>query len=336
MTDLRVESASGVPQLQLSIDRDAASRQGVTAGELAEAIRVAIGGEVVSELWQGQRNYGILVRAGEPFRSGPAAIEQLPLTLPSGMVAPIGRFARAEMTSSPSVIRREHVTRRIAVEGSVEGRDLGSAVSELRDKIAKSVTLPSNYYVDFGGQFEQQQRALGSLAVAVAIAVGLVFILLFIALGSMAEVFVILLTLPDALRRRHSGAAPGTTDAERVVGGRLHWTVWHRGAERARFDRADPNAGGEGLPFADALRTASIGRVRPKLMTAGCAMLGLLPLVLSRAQGRGARTPARDRHDWRVGHVHTLHVARLANVLLSSGLCADGSPRGRVKTFVCQ
>ena len=90
------------------------------------------------------------------------------------------------MTSSPSVIRREHVTRRLAVEGSVEGRDLGSVVSELRDKIAKFLKLPSNYYVDCGAQFEQQS-ALGSLAVAVAIAVGLVFILLFVALESMPK-----------------------------------------------------------------------------------------------------------------------------------------------------
>lgn len=291
LTDLRVESASGVPQLQLSIDRDAASRQGVTAGELAEAIRVAIGGEVVSELWQGQRNYGILVRAGEPFRSGPAAIEQLPLTLPSGMVAPIGRFARVEMTSSPSVIRREHVARRIAVEGSVEGRDLGSAVSELRDKIGKSVTLPSNYYVDFGGQFEQQQRALGSLAVAVAIALGLVFILLFIALGSMAEVFVILLTLPDAfvggiLALLLAGQTLNVSSAVGFIG--LFGIAVQNGLVLIAQTRT---LVGEGLPFPEALRTASIGRVRPKLMTAGCAMLGLLPLVLSRAQGGELERP---------------------------------------------
>lgn len=291
LTDLRVESASGVPQLQLSIDRDAASRQGVTAGELAEAIRVAIGGEVVSELWQGQRNYGILVRAGEPFRSGPAAIEQLPLTLPSGMVAPIGRFARAGMTTSPSVIRREHVTRRIAIEGSVEGRDLGSAVSELRDKIAKSVTLPNNYYVDFGGQFEQQQRALGSLTVAVAIAVGLVFILLFIALGSMAEVFVILLTLPDAfvggiLALLLAGQTLNVSSAVGFIG--LFGIAVQNGLVLIAQTRT---LVAEGLPFPQALRTASIGRVRPKLMTAGCAMLGLLPLVLTRAQGGELERP---------------------------------------------
>jgi len=291
LTDLRVESASGVPQLQLSIDRDAASRQAVTAGELAEAIRVAIGGEVVSELWQGQRNYGILVRAGQPFRSSPAAIEQLPLTLPSGMVAPIGRFARAEMASSPSVIRREHVTRRIAVEGSVEGRDLGSAVSELRDKIAKSVTLPSNYYVDFGGQFEQQQRALSSLAVAVAIAVGLVFILLFVALGSMAEVFVILLTLPDAfvggiLALLLARQTLNVSSAVGFIG--LFGIAVQNGLVLIAQTRT---LAAEGMPFSRALRTASIGRVRPKLMTAGCAMLGLLPLVLSRAQGGELERP---------------------------------------------
>jgi cobalt-zinc-cadmium resistance protein CzcA len=173
----------------------------------------------------------------------------------------------------------------------VEGRDLGSAVSELRDKIAKSVTLPSNYYVDFGGQFEQQQRALGSLGIAVAIAVGLVFILLFIALGSMAEVFVILLTLPDAfvggiLALLLARQTLNVSSAVGFIG--LFGIAVQNGLVLIAQTRT---LIAEGLPFPEALRTASIGRVRPKLMTAGCAMLGLLPLVLSRAQGGELERP---------------------------------------------
>jgi len=291
VTDLRVEQASGVPQLQLSIDRDAAARVGLTAGEVAEAVRVAVGGGVVSEFWQGQRNYGILVRVGEPFRSGPVQIENLPVRLPSGGVVPIGQFVRIEMASGPSIIRRENVTRRLAVEATVEGRDLGSVVAELRDRIGRSLTLPSNYYLHFGGQFEQQQRALASLTVAVALAVGLVFVLLFVALGSMAEVFVILLTLPDAfvggiLALLLTGETLNVSSAVGFIG--LFGIAVQNGLVLIAQTRA---LLAEGRPFGEALRMASIGRVRPKLMTASCAMLGLVPLVLLPGQGGELERP---------------------------------------------
>jgi cobalt-zinc-cadmium resistance protein CzcA len=151
--------------------------------------------------------------------------------------------------------------------------------------------LPSNYYVDFGGQFEQQQRALGSLAVAVAIAVGLVFILLFVALGSMAEVFVILLTLPDAfvggiLALLLARQTLNVSSAVGFIG--LFGIAVQNGLVLIAQTRT---LVADGMPFSEALRTASIGRVRPKLMTAGCAMLGLLPLVLSRAQGGELERP---------------------------------------------
>ncbi|MEO8484354.1 MAG: efflux RND transporter permease subunit, partial [Acidobacteriota bacterium] len=273
ITDLRVEDASGVPQLQVSIDREAAARVGLTAGAVAQLVRVAVGGEVVSEFWQGQRNYGVLVRLGAPFRTSPTEIAQLAVRLPSGASAPVAQFARVEMASGPSVIRREHVTRRLAVEGSVTGRDLGSVVSELGDKIRQSVSLPTNYYVDFGGQFEQQQRALTALTVAVALAVGLVFVLLFMALGSVSEVFVILLTLPDAfvggiVAMLLLDQTLNVSSAVGFIG--LFGIAVQNGLVLIAQTRTLVQAG---QPFDTALRTASIGRMRPKLMTASCAML---------------------------------------------------------------
>ncbi len=291
VTDLRVEQASGVPQLQVRIDRVAAARLGLTAGEVAEGIRVALGGEVVSEFWEGQRNYGIQVRQAEPFRTEIAQIAALPLMSATGQLVPLEQVARIDRRSGPSIIRRENVGRRIAVEASVDDRDLGSTVRELQTRIAAEVPLPGNYYIDFGGQFEQQERAFEALALAIALAVALVFVLLLMALGSLAEVSVILLTLPDAfvggiLALLVTGETLNVSSAVGFIG--LFGIAVQNGLVLIAQTRTLVQ---EGLPFEDALRQASIGRVRPKLMTASCAMLGLLPLVLLPGQGSELERP---------------------------------------------
>jgi cobalt-zinc-cadmium resistance protein CzcA len=291
VTDLRVEQASGVPQLQVRIDRVSAARLGLTAHEVAEGVRVAFGGEVVSEFWQGQRNYGIQVRQAEPFRTDLAEIAALPLMSAGGQLIPLGQVASIDHRSGPSIIRRENVVRRVAVEASVEGRDLGSTVRELQQRLAAQVHLPSNYYVQFGGRFEQQERAFQALTVAIALAVGLVFVLLLMALGSVAEVSVILLTLPDAfvggiLALILTGETLNVSSAVGFIG--LFGIAVQNGLVLIAQTRALMQ---EGLTFADALQRASIGRVRPKLMTASCAMLGLLPLVVLPGQGSELERP---------------------------------------------
>jgi cobalt-zinc-cadmium resistance protein CzcA len=291
VADLRVEEASGVPQLQVRVNRDAASRLGLTASEVAEAVRVALGGEVVSEFWQGQRNYGIQVRQAEPFRVDVAQIAALPLMSPTGALISLDQVADVQERRGPNIIRRESVTRRVAVEGSIEGRDLGSTVRELRERIERDVIMPDGYYVSFGGQFEQQERAFESLAVAIALAVGLVFVLLLLALGSGAEVSVILLTLPDAfvggiLALVLTGETLNVSSAVGFIG--LFGIAVQNGLVLIAQTRALVK---DGVPFDEALRQASIGRVRPKLMTAACAMLGLLPLVVLPGQGGELERP---------------------------------------------
>lgn len=291
VTDLRVEEASGVPQLQVRIDRVAAARLGLTAGEVAEGVRVALGGEVVSEFWQGQRNYGIQVRQAEPFRTKLSEIAAMPLMSASGELVSLSQVATIEQRRGPSIIRRENVVRRVAVEAGVEGRDLGSTVRELQEQITAQVHLPSNYYINFGGRFEQQERAFQALQLAIALAVGLVFVLLLMALGSAAEVMVILLTLPDAfvggiLAMLLTGETLNVSSAVGFIG--LFGIAVQNGLVLIAQTRA---LLAEDLPFDEALRRASIGRVRPKLMTATCAMLGLLPLVLLRGQGGELERP---------------------------------------------
>jgi cobalt-zinc-cadmium resistance protein CzcA len=289
VTDLRSEEASDVPQLQVSFDRPAAARLGVTAGELAEAVRVGLAGEEMGTVWCGQRNYAVVLRMSDAFRDDARAIAALPIGSARGPVQ-LGQVARLDMREGPSIIRRENVQRRVAVEGSIERRDLGSAVAELQRHIAK-VSLPAGYRIDFGGEFEQQQRALRALEVALALALAFVLVLLFMALGSFSEVAVILLTLPDAfvgaiLAMLLSGQTVNVSSAIGFIG--LFGIAVQNGLVLISQTRGLTR---DGLPFHEALRTASIGRVRPKLMTAGCAMLGLLPLVLLHGQGSELERP---------------------------------------------
>ena len=130
----------------------------MTAGEVAEGVRVALGGEVVSEFWEGQRNYGIQVRQAEAFRTDIAQIATLPLMSATGQLVPLEQVARIEQGSGPSIIRRENVVRRIAVEASVEGRDLGSTVRELQTRIAAQVKLPEQLL----HQFRRAVRTAGA------------------------------------------------------------------------------------------------------------------------------------------------------------------------------
>jgi len=253
-------------------------------------VRVGLAGEEMATVWRGQRNYAVVLRMAEPFRRDPRAILALPITSAGGPVQ-LGQVARVERREGPSIIRRENVQRRVAVEGSVEGRDLGSTVTDLRQRIAKSVSLPAGYRVDFGGEFEQQQRALRALEVALALALAFVLILLFMALGSLSEVAVILLTLPDAfvggiLAMLLTGQTLNVSSAIGFIG--LFGIAVQNGLVLISQTRGLMR---EGFLFHEALRTASIGRVRPKLMTAGCAMLGLSPLVLLPGQGSEMERP---------------------------------------------
>jgi cobalt-zinc-cadmium resistance protein CzcA len=209
----------------------------------------------------------------------------------SGDLVPLSQVATIDRSTGPSIIRREGVVRRVAVEASVEGRGLGSTVAELQERLGAEVPLPANYYIDFGGQFEQQERAFEALALAIALVVGLVFFLLLVALSSVAEVSVILLTLPDAfvggiLALLLTGETLNVSSAVGFIG--LFGIAVQNGLVLIAQTRALMT---EGLPFDDALRQASIGRVRPKLMTAATAMFGFLPLVLVAGQGGELERP---------------------------------------------
>ena len=258
---------------------------------MIRAVRIGLVGEEHSEVWVGQRRFDLVVRLQDHRRGDASAIRALLVDGHDGTRIPLGQLAAIEQTSAPGAIRREAGSRRIAVEASVAGRDLASTADEVRRRLADELALPQGYFFDVGGRVESQQRATRALAVALAVAALAVFVLLYLALGSLFEVLAILASLPVALVGAVVALAlsGGTWNVSSLVGlcGLLGIAV-QNGLVLVTQTRA---LRAEGRPFDDALREACIGRVRPKLMTAATAILGLLPMVVLRLHGTELERP---------------------------------------------
>ena len=291
IADLRSEQLTGLPQLQIAVDRDATARVGLAPGDVIRAIRIGLVGEEDSQIWVGQRRFDLVVRLRDDRRDSFDAIRTLLIDGHDGTRIPLGQLADISQTFGPSAIRREAGSRRIAVEASVAGRDLGSTASEVRQVLSDKLELPSGYFFDLGGRVESQARASQALTMALSAALFGVFILLLVALGSAVEAGLILVTVPVAF-----------------VGGILAlflagetWNVSSLVGLIGLFGIAVQNSLvlvtqtrgllAEGRSLGDAVREASIGRVRPKLMTAGTAILGLLPLLVLRLHGTEIERP---------------------------------------------
>lgn len=291
LSDLRVERTTGLPQLRIDIDRAAVARVGLTPGEVIEAVRVGMVGKQPSEVWIGQRRFDLVVRLQDHRRNDANAIRTLLVDGHDGSRIPLGQLARIEETAGPAAIRREAGSRRVAIEASVVGRDLGSAAAEVRARLADELTLPTGYFFDVGGRVESQARATRSLLVAVGLALLAVVALLWLALGTPAEVLVILATLPDAfvggiVALLVAGETWNVSSLVGLIG--LFGIAVQNGLVLITQTRGLVAAG---RPFGEALREASIGRVRPKLLTAGTAILGLLPPLVLRLHGTEIERP---------------------------------------------
>jgi cobalt-zinc-cadmium resistance protein CzcA len=291
ITDLRSEQLTGLPQLQIAVNREATSRVGLAPGDVIRAVRIGLVGEENSQIWIGQRRYDLVVRLRDDRRETFQGIRTLLIDGHDGTRIPLGQLAEITEQFGPAAIRREAGTRRIAVEASVSGRDLGSTAAEVGEMLTERLELPSGYFFDLGGRVEGQKRASRSLRLAVAAALFGVFALLLVSLGSVVESGLILGTVPVAL-----------------VGGILAlwlagetWNVSSLVGLIGLFGIAVQNGlvliaqtrglRGQGRSLRGAVREASIGRVRPKLMTAGTATLGLLPLLVLRLQGTEIERP---------------------------------------------
>ncbi len=289
--DLRVEELAGLPQILVEVDRPALARVGLTPADAIRALRIGLVGETVGEVWRGQRRFDLVVRLQDDRRGDANAIRSLLIDGPDGNRIPLGQVATVEQTFGPGAIRREAGSRRIAVEASVSGRDLHGTARELKERIDRELPMPAGYFVDVGGKVESQARASRSLAYAIGIAVVLVFLLLYLALGSVSDTLVILATLPDAfvggiLALWIAGETWNVSSLVGLIG--LFGIAVQNGLVLVTQTRA---LVASGKPFDTALHEACIGRVRPKLLTASTAILGLLPLLVLRFHGTEIERP---------------------------------------------
>jgi cobalt-zinc-cadmium resistance protein CzcA len=291
LEDLRAEQLTGLPQVQIAVNREATTRVGLAPGDVIRAVRIGLVGEEQSEVWVGQRRFDLVVRLRDDRRNSLAAIRALQIDGHDGTRIPLGQLAEITETFGPAAIRREAGTRRIAIEASVVGRDLGSAAEEARRTLGDGLKLPAGYFFDLAGRVENQARASKALTIAIAAALFGVFVLLNLALRSSAEALLILGTVPIAF--------VGGIVALLLAG--ETWNVSSLVGLIGLFGIAVQNSLvlvtqtrgllAEGRPLTEAIREASIGRVRPKLMTAGTATLGLMPLLVLQLHGTEIERP---------------------------------------------
>lgn len=291
VTDLRVEKLMGMPQLRVAIDRQAIARVGLTPGDVIRAIRIGLAGEEMSEVWLGQRRFDLVLRLQDQARNDVNAIRRLLIDGHDGTRIPLGQLATIEETFGPGAIRREAGMRRVAVEAGVHGRDLSGTAAEIRSRLAQDLQLPPGYFFDVGGKVEGQERAARSLAIAIGLALFAVFILLYLALDSTREAVLILATIPVAfvgsiLALLVSGETWNVSSLVGLIG--LFGIAVQNGLVLVTQTRL---LLAEGKPFREAVREASIGRVRPKIMTAATAIFGLLPILLLRLHGTEIERP---------------------------------------------
>jgi heavy metal efflux system protein len=286
-----VDRAGEVPQLQIQIERQKAARYGLNVSDIEDVIETALGGKVATELWEGERRFGVVVRLREDERRDVATIKSILVDTPGGLRIPLEEVATIEVKSGSMNISRESGMRVSAIGVFIRGRDMGSVVDEMQRRVSSKVTLPPGYTTRWGGEFENQQRAMKRLLVIVPVSVFLIFVLLFDAFKSVKSALLILLNVPFALI--------GGIFALLFTG--IHLSVSAAIGFIALFGQAVLNGvvmvsyfnhlrdSGES-PGAAVLKGA-VTRLRTVLMTAMLAMLGLLPMALSKGIGSEVQKP---------------------------------------------
>ncbi|NOZ62549.1 MAG: efflux RND transporter permease subunit [Calditrichaeota bacterium] len=289
--DVQLEQISGKPQIQITVKRDKIARLGMNVDEVQQVVETAIGGSTVGQVFQGQKRFDIFVRYKKSYRDNAEKIKNILISTPDGGRIPLSQVAEVRPIVGPKQISRDDSQRRISIQCNVEGRDMGGFVSEVREQIARKVTLPPAYYVTFGGQFENQQRAMARLSLIVPLTILLIFIMLFSTFNSVRNAFLIILNVPFAiiggiLALFLSGlymSVPASVGFIALFG----VAVLNGVVMVSYFNQLRE----QGLDLHDAVVTGARLRLRPVLMTALVASLGLMPLLFSTGTGSEVQRP---------------------------------------------
>ena len=291
VADLAAEANKGKPQLIIKVNREAASRYGINADEILEVVQAGIGGSTVSTLIEGTKRFDIAVRLSDEFRADPAAIGAIPLRSAEGALVPFSQVATIELDEGYSFVRRESLQRYSVLQMDVKGRDVDGFVKEANALLKQQVQLPAGYYLQWGGAFENQQRAMARLAVIVPLTIGLIFMLLYTAFNSVRHATIIIANVPFAVIGGIVGlfvsgqylSVPSAIGFIAVFG-----VAMLNGIVMVEFLNDQRR---QGLSVRDAVRRGAALRLRPVLMTASVAILGLIPMLLSSGVGAETQRP---------------------------------------------
>ncbi len=290
--DIEVEQVDDVPVFQIDIDREAIARLGISVSHIQHIISVAIGGEEVGQIVEGDRRFGLAVRLPEAIRNDPDAIKNLRVETPSGGSVPLSSLATIGDRVAPAQISREMGKRRVVVTLNVRGRDLGSFIKEAQQRVKSELKLDEGYYVNWGGQFENLQRASLRLTIVVPVALGLIFVLLFSTFGSIKQAALIFTGVPLAvtggiialyLRGLPFSITAGVGFIALSGVAVLNGVVMVSAINRLRAE--------SGRSVIDAVREGASQRLRPVLMTALVAALGFIPMALNTGTGAEVQRP---------------------------------------------
>ncbi len=291
LVDLSTEQSFGQPQVQITVDRAACTRYGIAVSDVLELIELAIGGEPIDQILLNTRRFDIHVRYQEAFRTDPNALRNLLVPTDDASLISLEQIAEVTEVVGPIQINREKNQRRWIVQGNVRGRDLGSVADEIRVRIAETVELPVGYFVEYGGQFKNQQRAMRRLSIIVPIVIIAVFILLWMIFGAWRDAFIIIINIPLALIGGIFGllltgeylSVPAAVGFIALFG----IAVQNGVVLVSYFNQLRR----EGKNLNEAVLEGGMLRLRPVLMTALTTVLGLLPLLLSSGIGSEVQRP---------------------------------------------
>lgn len=289
--DVRRQQQGGKPQVVVRPDREALARHGISVDGLLETVETGVGGEVVGQVFEGVRRFDVFVRLEAGARSRIDALRQLPIRTAGGALLPLSRLADVETFVGPKKISRAEASRRIVVQLNVRGRDMGSVVEDLRERVRAEVELPPGSFVEYGGQFESQRRAMRRLYVVVPITLAMIVVMLVSAFSSARPAALIFLNVPFALTGGLVALAvsgqylsvPSAVGFIAVFGVAVeNGLVLVSSIEQLR---------GQGVARDEAVRRGAERRLRPVLMTALTGILGLVPLLLAGGIGANVQRP---------------------------------------------
>ena len=291
LVDLSVEQNLGQPQVQVIADREACARMGVSVSQIMQMVELAIGGEVVDQIYLDTRRFGIHLRYQEEFRNDPEAIRNMLLATHKNGHIPLGQLAEVRKVVGPAQINRENNQRKWSVQGNVRGRDLGGVASDIRKAIREKVDLPPGYIVEIGGQYENQQRAMKRLMIIVPLVIAIVLLMLWVAFASSRHALIIISNIPLALIGGVLGllitgeylSVPASVGFIALFG----IAVQNGMVMVSYFNHLRE----QGHSVAEAVHQGALLRLRPVLMTALTTVLGLFPLLLSTGIGSEVQRP---------------------------------------------